>query len=231
MHQKAPVPQHLQLLPYFVPNVPVVWMQSFKFTFIRVNILIRELFIPHFNEAIHKCFSKFEPPGLKDFIEAREAGTRVQAFELISQIEATLKKKIVLSLKNQFTNSQNTWWFVGVPKNVRKKVDDKINESDGAEGDREQNLDLIHYREIVLHNWSTFGKQFGYGSGNPKTQTGWLVEVNNIRKYTDHHKERYPTLEEVKKLREYNDWLQGQSNASGKTGELDSDKSSSPAPG
>lgn len=166
-----------------------------------------------FNEEIHKCIPEFEPPGLKDYIEARDAGTRTQAFEQISQIEKILKDSVFPILKRKFKDNpkRDAWWWSGVNPNTIDKVTKKINDSRGEEGDREDNFDFIDYHTTIIKNWDVFGKVFAYGSGNnQKTQTAWLVEINTIRKFTDHDKGRYPSLEQVRKLREYNSWLQSQ---------------------
>ncbi len=167
-----------------------------------------------FNEEIHKYISTFVPDGLKDFIEAREAGTRTQAFEQISQIEKTLKDTVFLILKRKHKDSskKDAWWWLGVNPNTRDKVNKMINDSNGEEGDREDNFDFIDFHTTITKNWDVPWKDFlrmGLGN-NQKTQTAWLVEINITRKFTDHDKGRYPTLDEVKKLREYNTCLQQQ---------------------
>ena len=52
--------------------------------------------------------------------------------------------------------------YIGLGE-LSKKVDDRINETDGKSGDREQNFDFIHYREIIRFNWNLFKDAFAYG--------------------------------------------------------------------
>jgi hypothetical protein len=124
-----------------------------------------------------------------------------------------LKDSVFLILKRKFKDNpkKDAWWWLGVNPNTRDKVNKKINDSNGEEGDREDNFDFIDYHTTITKNWDVFSKVFGFGPGNnQKTQTAWLVEINTTRKFTDHDKGRYPTVDEVKQLREYNSWLQNQ---------------------
>ena len=170
-----------------------------------------------FEEEIFKVRCEFQPQGLMDFIEGRKQDTRTQAFKLISQIERNLKAAVIPFLKRKFSAypKPDAWWWDGVPPKTREKVFKKMNDSAGEEGEREDNLDLIDYREILLHNWADFAKTMAFGKGSKKDQTGWLEEVNKIRKFTDHHKHRHPLIDEVRKLQQYNAWLEGQINSAG----------------
>jgi DNA sulfur modification protein DndB len=89
-------------------------------------------------------------------------------------------------LKNEFGGGEEDWWFSGVPKAVRKKVDDRRNEEGGKSGGREENFDLIDYREVIHANWPLFETMFARGKGSKDTRTKWLVEVNDLRKPVMH---------------------------------------------
>src|SRR6202040_2508092 len=41
--------------------------------------------------------------------------------------------------------SDNEWWMIGVPKNVRKKVSERHEEDDNKRGGKEYYFDLIDY--------------------------------------------------------------------------------------
>jgi hypothetical protein len=100
------------------------------------------------------------------------------------------------------------WWFEGVPKNVRKRVDERINESDGKAGTREQNFDLIHYREIVQHKWDLFEKLFAFGTGSKDKRTGWINEISLMRNSVMHPSRReFLSPDKLSKLEEYEEWL------------------------
>ena len=82
----------------------------------------------------------FNPPGLSEFLEREKAQTTARAYDRIKSIEVLMQANIVSELKNEFGLSGEDWWFAGVPKTVRKKVDDRRNEDAGRSGEREHNL-------------------------------------------------------------------------------------------
>jgi len=158
--------------------------------------------------ALQKEFPKFSPEGLRDWLEMRKHNTNEQARGLIEWIETTLQDTIVETLKQEYDGDDWQWWFEGVPKNVRKKVDERINESDGKAGGREQNFDLIHYREIIKHNWSLFNEIFGHGAGNKDKQTLWITEVSEMRNTVMHPSRReFLSFDKLNQLMTYQKWL------------------------
>jgi DNA sulfur modification protein DndB len=134
---------------------------------------------------IQQTDSTFEPPGLKEFIEREKAETTTRAYEEIKAIEHILQTTVVGELKSEFGPQEEDWWFAGVPKAVRKKVDDRRNEEAGKSGGREQNFDLIDYRAIILENWNLFEPSMARGKGSKDNKTKWIVEVNDLRKPSD----------------------------------------------
>lgn len=162
-------------------------------------------------EALQKEFPTFEPSGLTDWIERRKANTNDQARKIIERIEKILQDVILDKLKEEYDEDPVQWWFEGVPKSVRKRVDERINESDGQAGTREQNFDLTHYKDIIKTNWELFGDVFGYGKGNKDKRTGWITEVNNMRNIVMHPSRReYLSFEKLGQLQSYMDWLDKQ---------------------
>jgi DNA sulfur modification protein DndB len=144
-------------------------------------------------------------------LEREKAQTR--AYEQIKSIEHILQATVVGELKDEFGAEGEEWWFAGVPKQVRKKVDDRRNEESGKTGEREQNFDLIDYRPIVLDNWELFEATLARGKGNKENRTKWIVEVNELRKPVMHASrgQSVPiTEEQVAFLEEIHDWLRTQ---------------------
>jgi len=117
-------------------------------------------------QQINRVDASFDPPGLREFLEREKAQTTTRAYEQIKLIEHILQATVVSELKNEFGADGEEWWFAGVPKAVRKKVDDRRNEEAGKTGEREQNFDLIDYRPIILENWELFEATFARGKGN-----------------------------------------------------------------
>jgi DNA sulfur modification protein DndB len=161
--------------------------------------------------AIQRVKPEFQPSGLKDFIERAKAGYNEQGRVIIDRIEKSLQDVILTTLKQEFdfATAPERWWFEGVPKVVRRKIDEKINETDGKAGGREQNFDLIHYREIIQSNWALFEKMLGYGSGSKEKKTNWISEVSIMRNTVMHPSRReYLSFDQLTKLQEYDEWLQ-----------------------
>jgi len=160
-------------------------------------------------EAVKLEYPQFSPAQLEEWMESRKKNYNEQGRGLIEQIETTLQRTILGMLKTEYDNDGDAWWWNGIPKGVRKKVDDRMNESDGKTGGREQNFDLIHYREIITSNWDLL-KEFGYpkaGSGKDK-QTTWIVEVGDMRNIVMHpSRQQFLSPERLNKLQEYAVWL------------------------
>lgn len=164
-------------------------------------------------QQINRADASFDPPGLREFLEREKAQTTTRAYEQIKSIEYVLQATVVSELKSEFGADGEEWWFAGVPKTVRKKVDDRRNEEAGKSGEREQNFDLIDYRPIILDNWELFEATFARGKGNKENRTKWIVDVNELRKPVMHASrgQSLPiTEEQVAYLEEIHDWLRAQ---------------------
>lgn len=162
-------------------------------------------------QTLHRDFPDFEPTGLTEFLEREKAQTTTQAFEKITRIEKILQRTIIAELKSEFGENETDWFFSGVPTKVRKKADDRINDESGKKGGREDNFDLIDYRDIIHDNFELFESLFGQGTkGNKESKTKWLVEVNEARKKVMHASKgaRLPiTEEELARLTELEEWV------------------------
>lgn len=161
-------------------------------------------------EAIKSEFPSFSPPQLSEWMESRKKNYNEQGRKLIEVIETTLQEHILRLLKSEHDIEPDSWWWEGVPMAVRKKVDDRVNESSGRSGGREQNFDLVHYREIIVHNWELFREVFGrsdVGGGKDK-QTQWIVEVSEMRNMVMHpSRQQFLSPEKLSTLQRHADWL------------------------
>jgi DNA sulfur modification protein DndB len=164
-------------------------------------------------EVITRSEPSFDPPGLKEYLEREKAQTTTRAFEEIQAIEQILQTTILTELRNEFGSEEKDWWFNGIPKSVRKKVDDRINEEGGKKGGREQNFDLIDYRDIIQTNWLLFEATLGRGKGSKENRTKWVFEVNELRKPVVHASRgvSLPITEgQLALLQEIRSWLEVQ---------------------
>ncbi|HEY0025530.1 MAG TPA: DGQHR domain-containing protein [Longimicrobium sp.] len=161
--------------------------------------------------ALHGDFPEFVPAGLSDWMERRKANTNEQARSIIDKIEKTLQEVILETLKSEFQQDSNQWWFEGVPQQVRAKIDQRINETDGRAGTREQNFDLIHYRAIIHHQYQLLGDLLGRGKGGKDKRTEWIHEVSSMRNIVMHPSRReFLSFEKLNQLNGHWTWLQGQ---------------------
>lgn len=161
-------------------------------------------------EAIKNEFPKFSPPHLAEWLELRKKNYNEEGREIIEFVETSLQKHVLQILKSEFDSEPDAWWWNGVPKTVRKKVDDRMNESNGKTGGREQNFDLIHYREIIVTNWDLFKDIFGYAAagGSKDKQTNWIVDIGEMRNIIMHpSRQQFLSPQKLTILERYKEWL------------------------
>lgn len=164
-------------------------------------------------EVIRRHEPKFDPPGLSQYLEQEKAQTTTKAFEVIQSIEQILQSTVLSELKSEYGVEEQDWWFGGIPKATRKKVDDRINDEGGKKGGREENFDLVDYREVIVANWPIFEAALARGKGSKDSRTKWIVEVNDLRKPVMHASKGVSlpiTEEQLAFLREIQTWLRGQ---------------------
>lgn len=159
--------------------------------------------------ALSEEFPKYQPEGVADWQKRRDTNTNEQAKRIIDEMETAIQDRVLAVLKDEFDHTDDAWWFDGVPKSVRKKVDDRINEKGG--GKREANFDLIHYEAIIKEKWQLFKDTFAYGTkqniGRDRG-TAWLRQVSDWRNKVSHASRRdYLGLEELDELQGYQAWL------------------------
>ena len=161
-------------------------------------------------EAIRNEFPTYAPLGLIEWIESRKKNFNDEGRSIIEFVETTLQKNVLQILKSEFDSESEAWWWDGVPKTIRKKVDDRLNESNGKTGGREQNFDLIHYREIIVANWDLFKDIFGYtaGGGSKDKQTHWIVDIGEMRNIVMHpSRQQFLAPQKISELHQYAEWL------------------------
>lgn len=161
-------------------------------------------------QALRANIPNFNPPGLDEFINREKEQTNLKAKEVIDRIETTLQKVVIQELKQEYSDDENSWWVLGVPKQVRLEVTKKLETDDNKRGAREAYFDLIDYRKIVLENWTIFQSLLGYGKKNDSKdkQTKWMVEVNEKRNSVAHPSSGVTlSIEELDELETYQTWL------------------------
>jgi DNA sulfur modification protein DndB len=164
-------------------------------------------------KAMREHIPTFNPLGLDKFLEDEKSQTNRQAKEIIDHIETTLQKVVIEELQREIAGpDESQWWIDGVPKSVRLKVTQRLEEDDGKRGGRENYFDLIDYRSIALDNWGIFEPLLAYGkTGNKEKKTSWMAFVNEKRKIVSHASSAVTlSLEDLGQLQEYDRWLAAQ---------------------
>jgi DNA sulfur modification protein DndB len=161
-------------------------------------------------EAISADHPKYSPPQLQEWIESRKKNFNDEGRRIIEHIETVLQTHVLQILKSEYDVDGEAWWWEGVPKNVRKRVDERMNDADGRPGSREQNFDLIHYREIIVYNWDLFKDLFGRaedGASKDK-QTSWIKQLGDMRNIVMHpSRQQFLTTTQIQTLQGYDTWL------------------------
>lgn len=153
----------------------------------------------------------FEPSGLIKWIEQQKSGNNEKARLIIEQMETNLLEIVVGALKENYGELEDAWWHEGVPLQTRQKIDERINETKGRAGKREQNFDLVHYKLIATTNWHLFEHILGFkDAGKSKDkQTEWIDDVARMRnKYSHPTRREHVTDEELSRLERYQEWFE-----------------------
>ena len=155
--------------------------------------------------ALHEVFPDFDLPGLKEDLALQKAQTNQQAYAIIQKIEIELKKVVLDTLTTNFEG--DNWWYEGIPQGIRTKAVERMEEEKGK-GERQDYLDILDFRRVVLENWQIFQDILAYGSGNKDKRSRWIHQLNSMRKTVMHPaKSQNITWDELATLREYEGWL------------------------
>lgn len=156
-------------------------------------------------KAVQQTFPSFNPAGLDEFLEREKAQTNIRAKEVIDRIERTLQRVVLEELRQECGTEDTQWWIVGVPKGVRKKVTQKLEEDDGKRGGKECYLDLIDYKHIAVQNWPLFEPLLAFGDkGNKEKRLSWMDFVNEKRNIVSHASSAVTlSIEELNELQQY----------------------------
>lgn len=147
-------------------------------------------------------FNDFLPAGLKEYLATIDVKGTAEAQRLIDKIQEMLFQKTIETLKNQFTNSEDEWWYEGLPETVRTSCVERCEKEKGIK-DKIQYLYLIDYKTIAIANWDLLKDIYSFSKeGGREKQLKWLVDLNKIRN-TTHHREKWPsTKDEVSFVRD-----------------------------
>ena len=160
----------------------------------------------------------FKPDGLQDFIESLSKKYNTPSYEMICDIEGYLNRDFKETLE---TYHGENWLIIGLPKKVYDSINslasDKKYENPEEDVQPWDCLNLIHYRDIAMYNWtkiSIFEKKYTRPgeekiSGGKDAKTKWIEKLSKIRNKVSHHSHNSGnvTKAEYELLTEIYDWL------------------------
>jgi len=161
-------------------------------------------------EQINKKYPDFINANLKTYLEEIKSESHQKAKLLVPEVHLMISEKVLSKLKKEFGTENDDWWYKGIPKTVRLKVSER-KEDDEQHPALEKCFDLIHYKEVILDNWSLFEKQFSRGNGNKKEKMSWMNELNEIRKKVSHPERGRVSTKELAFVEEIHHWLKDMS--------------------
>lgn len=131
-----------------------------------------------------RAVAGFEPPGIREVLDARAERTSEKALEILSDVIRLLRDTVVVELKNEFGPSEEGWFFTGVPKKICIRIDrERIEDSSkGVVRSREDRITLADIKDIAKANWELFGDIMGDGPKNASRdqQLRWLARFDQI---------------------------------------------------
>jgi len=164
-------------------------------------------------KAMRDAIPSFNPEGLDRFIEEQAAQTNLRGKEIIDRIEITLQRVVLEELRRECGEEESGWWTLGVPKSVRVRISQQIEEDSGRRGGRKESyFNLIDYAKIALEHWAIFQPILAHGkTGNKEAKLSWLNFVNEKRNVVSHVSSGINlSMEELGQLEELERWLEVQ---------------------
>lgn len=160
-------------------------------------------------KALHAKFPDFSPEGLAQAMEAEAANARQAAYAILERLERKLFKVVIETIKEEYGEDADLWWYDGVPEAVRRKAAVRIEEDQGKRGSaKESYLDLLDFKDIASKNWELFKGLLSRGSGKKDQQLHWIDQLNDIRKIVMHSSKNVPvTLSQLAQLEDTEEWM------------------------
>jgi hypothetical protein len=138
---------------------------------------------------ISEAIPEFTNEELSQYLSTRDKEGTNTARELIDKINLILYADVLKTLKTEFGETKDAWWWNGIPQTTREKCDSQVNRDNGIK-ERHQYLSLADYQTIVLNNWPLFEARYDFGmKGKKADKVSWIGHLNKIRQ-TTHHPEK-----------------------------------------
>lgn len=160
---------------------------------IRQNMMFMQSFIN--NEV-----PEFNPPGLAEYLDTIDVEGTKEAKELIGELLIQMQRFVIHKLEERYPGKnaagRPSWWFEGVPLNIRKACMERYEAEKGVK-EPEQYIDIVDFHTIASKNWKGFFDElftFDKDGGKDK-KLAWILRLNTIRNIT-HHETKWPASKE-----------------------------------
>jgi DNA sulfur modification protein DndB len=135
---------------------------------------------------IYKNDSSFKPEGLEKHLRDKEAKWNDKATNLVYEVQKMISDDVISTLKKEFGDSEDGWWKMGVPTELRKKIA-VSREEEKVSKDFEEYFVLIDYEKIITKNWKLFENKYAFTKGGKRDeQLKWYYELNKLRNKIAH---------------------------------------------
>ena len=156
---------------------------------------------------IHSREPKFNPTGMNEYLESRDAEGTEEAATKVRRINDKLFKFLVGKLQDKFGSTGDKWWTEGVPyESVRKGCSARWEIK--REGPVESYLYLKDYVHISVKNWDLVKDVVSLDANDKMAKTKnvkWINELNTISQKTKHPEKGPLSVEQVARVNELYD--------------------------
>lgn len=162
-----------------------------------------------FQRVIHNKYDDFEPEGLLQYLKESSGIYNEETRANIFEIQEAIKDYIFNKLKEEFGETADKWWRLGVSKQIQKDCAVKAVEADPPEPP-ENFLLVLDYQKIVRDNWKLLGDVFtppNMQQSKKEDKISWFVKFNTIRNRVMHPERQDVTEEEYNFVRTIKVWL------------------------
>lgn len=162
-----------------------------------------------FQRIIHLKDPLFEPDGLLQYIKESSGIFNDETDEMTDTLQMMINHFVIRKLKDEYGETNDKWWRLGIPKQIQKDCAIKSIETDPPEPP-ENFLLLIDYQKIVKDNWKLFGDYFtppDMKQANKDLKLDWFVKFNTIRNKVKHPERQDVSEAEYDYIKNLKNWL------------------------
>lgn len=187
----------LQALADFFKNTPDQEIQAFRRVGSSLTAVRQQAY--GMEAHIQKKFGDFKPVGLQEYLESRDEEGTEEAREKVLRIQKKMFNYVIGILKKQYGTQDEAWWVKSVPLKIRTECSARWEEKN-REGYVEEQLFLINYVDICIHNWDIVKDVISLDAKDKQAKNAnikWIKELNKIRNKVSHPEQGVLNAEQV----------------------------------